>query len=107
MIKEDIAREVLKIYKQIEDLKKPLEDYKDSLRTMANGEKIDIIIEQLGKVSITKPRDQSEKTIIEINESKINANKELKKVLLDKGIITEGIVKTQASKASVNIKPNV
>lgn len=107
MVKEDIAREVLKIYRQIEELKKPLEDYKDSLRTIANGETIDIIIEQLGKVSITKPRSSSEKTVIEINESKINSNKELKKVLLDKGIITEEIVKTQASKASVNIKPNV
>jgi hypothetical protein len=107
MIKEDIAREVLKIYRQIEELKKPLENYKDSLRDIANGETIDIIIEQLGKVSITKPRAPSEKTVLEINETKINANKELKKILLDKGIITEEIVKTQASKASVNIKPNV
>jgi hypothetical protein len=107
MTKEEIAKEVLKIYKQIEDLKVPLEAYKDSLRDMANGQILDIVIDSLGKVSITKPRESVEKIILGLNESKINANKDLKKMLIDKGIITEETTKTSPAKASVNIKPNV
>jgi len=101
MEKERIATELLKIYKQIEDLKKPLEDYKDTLRSLAKGDNLDIIIEQLGKVTITKPRESTEKTVVELNVSKIDANKELKKLL------SESTVKSPAAKASVNIKPNV
>lgn len=107
MKKEDIAKEVLKIYKQIEELQKPLEAYKEDLREIANGDNLDIIIEALGKVSITKPRDSVEKTVMEINETKINANKDLKKLLLEKGIVKEETIKTKPVKASVNIKPNV
>ena len=104
---ERIATELLKIYKQIEDLKKPLEDYKDTLRTLAKGDNLDIIVEQLGKVTITKPRESTEKIVLELNTAKIDSNKELKKILLEKGMISEAVVKSPPAKASVNIKPNV
>ena len=107
MEKERIATELLKIYKQIEDLKKPLEDYKDTLRTLAKGDNLDIIVEQLGKVTITKPRESTEKIVLELNTAKIDSNKELKKLLLEKGMISEAVVKSPPAKASVNIKPNV
>jgi hypothetical protein len=97
----------LKIHKQIEDLKKPLEDYKDTLRTLAKGDNLDIIVEQLGKVTITKPRESTEKIVLELNTAKIDSNKELKKILLEKGMISEAVVKSPPAKASVNIKPNV
>jgi hypothetical protein len=104
---ERVATELLKIYKQIEDLKKPLEDYKNTLRALANGDNLDIIIEQLGKVTITKPRESTEKIVLELNATKIDSNKELKKLLIEKGMISEAVVKSPPAKASVNIKPNV
>lgn len=107
MEKERIATELLKIYKQIEELKKPLEDYKDTLRTLAKGDNLDIIVEELGKVTITKPRESTEKIVLELNTAKIDSNKELKKLLLEKGMISEAVVKSPPAKASVNIKPNV
>lgn len=107
MNKEDIAKEMLLLHRQINELQRPLEEYKELLRGLADGDNLDIIIESLGRVIVTKPRDSVEKTVLELNESKINSNKEIKRLLIDKGILTEELVKSKPAKASVTIKPNV
>lgn len=107
MNKEEIAKEMLLLHKQIDELQKPLDEYKELLRKIANGDNLDIIIESLGRVIVTKPRESVEKTVFELNEQKINSNKEIKKLLIERGILTEESIKTKPAKASVNIKPNV
>lgn len=105
--KETIAAELLLIYKKIEELKIPLEDYKEKMRNLAEGDKLEIVVPDMGKVSVTQPRKETQKIIFEINNEKIEKNKVLKDMLLEKGVMKEVTVKTPAAKASVNIKTNV
>jgi hypothetical protein len=101
------ASKVLDLTKQINELQKTLEEQKDFLRESSNGNKTDIDVPGVGKIIISKPRESSEKTILELVPDKIEKNHELKTVLLAKGIIKEVNQKTSAARASVTVKLNI
>jgi hypothetical protein len=102
-----LAEEIIKLYDQIEVLKKPLEEKKDIFRTLAEGQTLEVPIEGFGKVAISKPREASTKTILELVKEKIDKNQELKNAMISKGILREIEQKTPAAKASITIKSNI
>lgn len=105
--KEIVATQALELQKQINTLTTQLGEKKDELRDIANGNKLEIIIEDLGKVNISTPREGSEKVVLTFDEDKLRQIPELKAKLLEKGIAKEDIKHIAAAKASVTIKPNV
>lgn len=105
--REIVATQALELQKQINELANQLNDKKDELRDIANGNKIEITIEGLGKVNVSSPREGSEKVVLTFDEDRLKQIPELKAKLLEKGIAKEEIKKTPAAKASVTIKPNV
>lgn len=104
---EDVCIELIKLHKSIEDLKKPLEEQKDILRGLIDGETKEVSIDGYGKVLVSKPREKSEKEVLVLNEEKLNKSQELLKLLFSKDIIIKKTVVTSAAKASVTIKPNI
>lgn len=133
-IKQDLAKEALQLQSQMDELTKELNEKKDELRSLANGKKLNIVVEGIGKVDITEPRAGSDKVTFSFDEDKLGKVPELRKKLVDvgiakevlvindeklakaatlkvklleKGVMTEETKKVSAAKASVRIKPNV
>lgn len=104
-----IATEALEIQKRIIALTADLDAKKAQLRNIANGEALKITIPNVGTVSVSRPRVAGEKTgtKIKLDEDRLNLVPELKKKLLDKGVIVEEDIISTAAAASVTIKPNV
>jgi len=102
-----LAKEMIELQIKIDELKKPLDDKKDIFRTLAEGQTLDIAVEGYGKVAISKPREESTKTIIEIVPDKVDKHPELRALMLAKGIIREVNQRTPAAKASITIKSNI
>lgn len=105
--REIVAAEALELQKKIDGLSKQLEEKKEELRDIANGNKIEIVIEGLGKVNVSSPREGSEKVILTFNEERLQKSPELKAKLIEAGVAKEEIKKIAAARASVTIKPNV
>ncbi len=104
---ETLATEALALKVQLEVLNKSLEDKKEELRQLANGEALEIEIKGQGVVRVTKPRAASQETIIVINEDKLDKAQDLREKLLQKGVLERKIKKSPPAKASVVIEPNV
>jgi len=106
-VNSELAESALNIQNQINKLNKELDAKKEELRTIANGNKMEIIVPEIGKVTVSSPRDGSERTVMVFNEERLKESPVLRKKLLDKNIIKEEIKKVSPAKASVSIKPNV
>lgn len=105
--REIVATQALELQKQIDGLTKQLNEKKEELRDIANGNKLEVTIEGLGKINVSTPRSGSEKVVLTFDEKRLAAIPELKSKLIEKGIAKEEIRKTPDAKASVTIKPNV
>lgn len=103
----DAACKILDLTKQINELQKLLDEQKDFLRDASNGQKTDIEVPGVGKIIVSKPRESSEKTVLELIPDKIEKNPELKAILLAKGIIKEVNHKISAARASITAKLNI
>ena len=107
--KTETARNALELHVQITDLTSKLTDCKDELRRIAAGETLKIAVPGVGEVSVSKPRKGGNitGTKMALDEDKLNAAPDLKKKMIDKGlIIVSDIISTPAS-ASITLKPNV
>lgn len=102
-----LATEALQLQIDVRQLTTQLEAKKDELRQYANGNKLEIVVADLGKVHISTPRQGSEKVVLVFDEERIRTVPELRQMMLDKGIAKEEIKKTPAARASVTIEPNV
>ncbi len=96
----EVAANALTIKAQVDELTKGLDACKEQLRQLANGELLELVVEGKGKVLVTKPRDGSEKIVLEVNETKLNASKDLKAKLLEKGVLKQTIKTVGAAKAN-------
>lgn len=101
----DISSIALDLQSQINTLTKQLDEYKDKLRSMADGSNMKVEIPNKGVVSISKPRSGSSKEVMSINEKAISD--ELAAKLIDKNIIIKETKITNPARASVSIKPNI
>ena len=101
------AKCALELSKEIGILTTQLDAKKEFLRLLADGKLSNIIVEGLGEVIISSPRKAGTPTkILVLNQDKLNEDPELKKKLLEKGILSEEQKQTPAAKASVTIKLN-
>ena len=133
-VKQDLAKEALQLQLELDKITEKLDEKKEELRSLANGKKLNIVVEGVGKVDVTEPRAGSDKVVLSFDEDKLGKVPELRKKLvesgvakevlvindekldkipalkvklLEKGVMTEEIKKVSAAKASVRIKPNV
>lgn len=106
-IETTTAAKAIELYQEIADKTKELERVKEELRILANEKTITISVEGKGKVIVTEPRAESQKTVLVFNEEKLVSAPEIKAKLLEKGILIEETKITPAAKASVRITPNI
>jgi len=106
-IGQDLAKEALELQIQSQELADKLDAKKEELRDLANGKKMNITVEGLGKIDVTEPRQGSEKVVLTFDEERLKTVPELRQKLLDKGVAKEEVKKTPPARASVRIKPNV
>lgn len=106
-VAQELAREALELQVQANELAARLDEKKEELRNLANGKKMNIVVEGLGKVDVIEPREGSESVVLVFNEEKLNESPELRAKLIQKGIAKEEVKKQSAARASVRITPNV
>ena len=106
-VAQELAREALELQVRANELVARLDEKKEELRSLANGKKLNVVVEGLGKIDVTEPRAGSESVVLVVNEEKLNETPELRAKLIQKGIAKEEVKKTPAAKASVRITPNV
>lgn len=104
---QDLAKDALQLQAESARICKQLEDKKEELRKVADGQTVEIIVKGEGKVNITAPRAGSQEKFLKVNMDLLQVNVELKKKLMEKNILTEETKVISAAKASVTIKPNV
>jgi hypothetical protein len=106
---QQAARSAIELSKQIEALAILLDQQKLLLRQYADGQSMEVKVEGLGKVSVSKPRLGGAKTgtKIEINLDVLEKNQELKAKLIERQLLKEVDVFSSSAAASVTIKPNV
>lgn len=101
------AKCALELTKEIGILTAQLDAKKEFLRILADGKLCNVIVEGLGEIVISSPRDKGAPVnILVLNQDKLNEIPELKKKLLEKGILTQETKQSPAAKASVTIKLN-
>ena len=104
---QDLAKEALDLQVKVNELAKALDEKKEELREFANGKKMNITVEGVGKIDITEPREGSETPILIFDEERLAVLPELRQKLIDKGVAKEDVRKVAPARASVRIKPNV
>ena len=104
---QDLAKAALDLQVKSVELAAELDAKKEELRDLANGKKMHIVVEGLGKVDITEPRDGSEKVVMIFDEERLKGMPELRAKLIEKGVAKEDVKKTAPARASVRLKPNV
>lgn len=107
LVKVEIALSALTLQRQINGLMEQLDQKKEELREIANGNKLEIVVQNVGIVNVSTPRDGSEEVVLRIDEEKLKSSPDLKAKLISSGIAKEEIKKISPAKASVTIKPNV
>lgn len=105
--REIIATQALNLQAQINELTSKLNDKKDELRDIANDNKMEIVVDGIGKVNVSTPRAGGERIVLTFDEKRLAQIPELKSKLIEKGVAKEEVKKIPAAKASVTIKPNV
>lgn len=106
-IEQDLARRAIDAQIAFNNAKDSLDALKEELREIANNDKIQIIVENHGTVSVSVPYPGKETTVLVFDHDKLNQLPDIKKKLIEKGIAVEEIKKVPASSAKVTIKPNV
>ena len=104
---QDVARAALELQVKMDELKRQLDARKQELRDLANGRKKEIVVEGVGKVSVSEPFAGKEAPVLVFDEDKLNQAPDLRKKLLDKGVAREEVKKVPAAVAKVTIRPNV
>ncbi len=106
---QQAARVALELSKQIAIMSASLDQQKAILRELADGQTLEVKVEGLGKVNVSKPKLGGLKTgtKIEINLDVLGKNQELKAKLIEKQLLMEVDVFSTPAAASVTIKPNV
>lgn len=102
-----ICSQMLDIQGEIDALAKELDELKTQVRDLAGGDTWTCDVPGKGSVLVSKPRESEDKIVTTLNEDKLNEFPDLRKKLLDKGMITEKTVKGSVSKAAVAVKRNV
>jgi len=103
----ELARRAIVLQAQIDTLSEELASVKGKLRLAALGRTKEILVEGVGKVHISAPFAGSEKTILVLNDERINTDPDLRQRLLDDEVIMHQIKKVSASVARVTIKTNI
>lgn len=100
---EDKAAAAIEIYKKIKNLEISLNEYKEFFREHANSEKFEMVIKNVGKLSVSKPTPMSEKVVLTVDMAKIEKSAELKAKLLSSGLLKEEKKSVGGAAASVRI----
>lgn len=103
----DAATDALDLKLRIDKLTVDLNERKEQLRKFAADEKLEVIVEGKGKVSVSKPREGKEEFVLVVDAEKLKLVPDLKSKLMGKGVIKEELKKFPAAKASVTVEPNV
>ena len=103
----ELAKLVLELHAQVTKLQEELDTKKDELREIADGKKLNIVVDGVGKINISEPRRGSEKVVLKIDEDVLSKVVGLKESLVKKGVVKEEIKITAPAKASVSISCNV
>lgn len=103
----EVARTTFEVFNSYTEIDKKLNALKEKLREYAAGSKKEIIVEGVGKINVSSPSAGSSSSVLTINEDLLSKSSELKKKLLEKGIIYEKNKVRSPSAASVTITPNV
>ena len=93
--------EAIKLYRQIKNLEIDLGEYKENFRRAANGQKLEVLVKKSGKLTVSKPIPLSEKTVITVDEKKLESIPELKNKLISSGILKEEKKSVGGSAAAV------
>lgn len=101
----ELATKAIVIQKQMNELAEQLSKLKQSLRDIAAGSTKEIIIEGIGKISISIPFAGSETEILVLNHDKLKLQSELKQKLLDDGVAMLDVKRVPACAAKVTIRP--
>lgn len=102
-----IAARALSLKAQIENLEEQLSEYNTVFREYAEGETVNIVVPDIGKVQVTKPTPPSVKTGRVLNEEAfLSASPELQKMLFGLGIISVETRTISERKASVKYTLN-
>lgn len=106
---EQVAKLALELYKSLEDMNRQMDTYKAQIREYANQKQATIVVPGVGSISISKPRQAGPpQTILKLSEEVLDKNAELKKKLIEKGIIIETTKNgSPAAAASISFKVNV
>lgn len=103
----EVCSQILDLQGEIDALTDELNELKVQVRAWAGGETWTCDVPGKGSILVSKPRETPEYVATKLNEEKLNEFPDLRKKLLEKGLITETVVKATVSKASVGVKRNV
>lgn len=101
------ASTALALKRQIDSLSLELEEQKEILRGVAGGEALEVTVEGVGQVRVTKPREGSTTLVTVFNEAILETIPDLKVKLIDKGVLKEEEKVVPAARASVYLDLNV
>ncbi len=102
---QELGLEVLKLHMKQIVIQEQLDKKKEELRRIAEGETLRIEVGDHGSILITEPRGRSSKTVLTINEEKLNKTPDLRNMLLSKKILKEETKVIPAARAAVKISP--
>lgn len=93
----------IEIYRKIKNLNVELDEHKEFFREYAKGEKFEVLIKQLGKLTVSKPTTIAEKKVITVDLKKLEQSPELKAKLLASGLLKEEVKSASTTAAAVRI----
>lgn len=100
----DAAKALLEIKARLDPLTEEFEQAKTAMRDLAQGAALEVVVDGLGKVSVSPPRNAVEEIVMVLDEDKLLGIPELNKKLVEHGIIrTELKKKMHAAKAAVAV----
>jgi hypothetical protein len=103
----EVAKEAFEVFSDYNKAEERLNVLKGKLREYAAGAKKSIVVKGVGEITISSPSKGSSKLVLKINEDVLSKSGELKKKLMEKGVISEEKKVVSPSVASVKIIPNV
>lgn len=103
----DVAKEALEVYRSYTEIGSKLDVLKKKLRDDAAGSTKKFIVEGFGEIHVSSPSPGSTKSVFVLDESVLAKSDDLKKKLLEKGVIIKKSKSSPPSAAKVTISPNV
>ena len=104
---EDIAKQALELDAEVAAITARLNAKKETLREMADGESMNLTVEGLGKVQISKPREAGSRVVTSLDEKRLAKVPGLKEALIAKKVIVVEDKVVPAAVASITLKRNV